>query len=192
MTSRFTLVLSGLVGAYLILVGASLVDTPVRAYSAGPDPATTGGFKEATCNQDGCHNSFAVNAGKEKKLGDLVFEGLPTKYEPGKTYPIKVTLTHKDGRQYWGFELATRVKETGAQAGKLTPADKMTQVIDEKGIQYIEHTIDGTESNTFAFNWVAPDKPVGEVSVDVAGNAADGDGGPEGDYIYTANATMTQ
>src|SRR5262245_39550852 len=103
MTSRFTLVLSGFAAVYLILVGGSVVDTPVRAYSSGPDPAVTGGFKEATCNQDGCHNSFALNAGKGSKLGDLTFEGVPAKYEPGKSYPIKLTLTHKDGRQAWGF-----------------------------------------------------------------------------------------
>ena len=117
---------------------------------------------------------------------------MPKQYEPGKTYPVKVTLTHKDGRMYWGFELAARVKATGAQAGSLMPADNHTQVVEDKGVQYLEHTADGIALNTFTFNWVAPSKPEGEVAIDAAGNAADGDGSPEGDYIYTANATVAQ
>ena len=151
----------------------------------------TGGFKEGTCAQSGCHNSFDLNAGKASKLGDIVIEGLPKQYEPGKTYPVKLTVTHTQGRQAWGFELAARMKATGAQAGTLKPADNKTQIIDEKGVQYLEHTVDGVGASVFTFDWVAPSSPAGEIVVDAAGNAADGDGGPEGDYIYSTSVTVS-
>jgi len=167
-----------------------LVTISVRAYPGGPDPAKTGGFGEMTCQQSGCHVSFDLNAGKAKGLGDLVISGLPTQYEPGKTYPIKLVVTHTDGRGYWGFQLAARVKETGAQAGELKPIDGSTQVLDEKGIQYIEHTLKGIAANTFEFNWVAPGSSAGEVIMHASGNAADGDDTPEGDYIYNTSVSV--
>jgi hypothetical protein len=169
-----------------------MIGTSVGAYGAGPDPAVTGGFNESTCNQQGCHNSYDLNAGRAAKLGDVVIEGLPKQYEPGKTYPVKLIVTHTEGRMYWGFELAARAKGSGAQAGTLMPADGKTQIIEDKGIQYLEHTLEGIETNTFTFNWTAPAAPAGEVIFDAAGNAADGDGSSVGDYIYTTSITITQ
>jgi hypothetical protein len=188
MKSSFLPVLSVFLTAYAIVV----VDTTsTRAYPSGPDPGVTGGFGEMTCNQSGCHNTFELNAGKALGLGDLLVSGLPKQYEPGKTYPVKVEITHTKDRQDWGFQLAARVKATGMQAGQLEPIDGSTQVLDEKGIQYIEHTLAGTAANTFNFNWVAPTSPVGEVIMHAAGNAADGGLSPTDDYIYTTSVTVS-
>jgi hypothetical protein len=192
MKSSFSLLLGLVTCTYVALAGTSMVGTSVRAYGSGPDPAVTGGFNETTCNQSGCHNSYDTNAGRASKLGDIVIEGLPKQYEPGKTYPVKVIVTHMEGRMYWGFELASRVKDGGTQAGTLMPADDKTQIVEEKGIQYIEHTLDGIEANTFTFNWTAPAKPAGEIVFDAAGNAADGDGSAMGDYIYTTSVAVSQ
>jgi len=190
--STFVPLLGLFTAAYMVLVGTFALGASVKAYSAGPDPAITGGFTESTCAQSGCHNSFEANAGKASKLGDVVIEGLPKQYEPGKTYPVKLTVTHTQGRMYWGFQLAARLKATGAQAGALKPADGKTQIVDEKGIQYLEHTLEGIETNTFTFDWTAPSSTAGEVVVDAAGNAADGDGGSMGDYIYTTSVAIPE
>ena len=112
-------------------------------------------------------------------------------YEPGKTYPIKLAVTHTQDRKAWGFQLAARVKATGMQAGELKSIDGGTQVLEAKGIQYIEHTLDGTLTNTFNFNWVAPSGSAGEIVVHAAGNAADGGLLPDDDYIYTTNVTIS-
>ncbi len=188
MSSRFVLLLSlFLPVCWLIFLAASL-----RAYSGGPDAGVTGGFGEPTCNQSGCHNSLELNAGKASGLGDVVMTGLPTQYEPGKTYSIKLAVTHTQDRKYWGFQLATRVKETGAQAGELKPIDGGTQIIVGKnGIPYLEHTLDGIATNTFNFSWVAPSGPGGDVVINVAGNAADGGGSPDDDYIYATSVTVS-
>ena len=167
-----------------------LVTISVRAYPAGPEPAKTGGFGELTCRQSGCHVSYELDAGKTSGLGDLLISGLPTQYEPGKIYPVKLAVTHTQDRRYWGFQLAARMKETGAQAGELKPTDDSTQVLDEKGITYIEHTLKGIAANTFTFSWVAPTTSGGEIVIHAAGNAADGDDTPEGDYIYSTSVTV--
>lgn len=184
MKPRFTALWGALLSVWV------LVTISVGAYRTGPDPAKTGGFGEMTCHQTGCHVSFELNAGKAKGLGDLVISGLPTQYEPGRVYPIKLAVTHTEGRGYWGFQLAARVKDTGAQAGELKPIDGGTQMVDEKGIQYIEHTLNGIAANTFEFNWVAPASPAGEVIVHASGNAGDGDDSPEGDYIYNTSLSV--
>lgn len=171
-----------------LVAGLLLVATIVVAYPSGPPPAVTGGFGEGTCNQAGCHNAYALNAGRDLGLGDLILSGLPEQYQPGMTYPIKVMHTHMQGRQAWGFQLAVRAAATGAQAGELKPIDVNTQVLVEKGVQYIEHTMAGTSYNVFDFNWVAPATSMGAVVMHATGNAANGDGVPTSDYIYTSSA----
>lgn len=186
MNSRFILPLLS------ILLTAYFAATSIRAYPTGPDPAVTGGFGEPTCNQSGCHNTFELNAGRALGLGDLSIAGLPKQYEPGKTYPIKLAITHTQDRGAWGFQLAARVKATGAQAGELrTVDDDRVQILVEKDIQYIEHVEKGTQFNVFEFNWVAPSSPVGEVIMHAAGNAANGDISADGDYIYSTSVTVS-
>lgn len=165
-----------------------LVAIPIRAYPAGAPPGVTGGFGEDTCTR--CHNDFELNAGRAMGLGDLAVSGLPTQYEPGKTYPVRVEVAHTQDRMAWGFQLAARVKEAGAQAGELKPIDGNTQILSEKDIQYVEHTADGVFSNVFEFNWIAPDSAVGDIIVHVVGNAANGDLSPTGDYIYSTSVTI--
>ena len=168
----------------------SFVANSIRAYPGGPPPGVTGGFGERTCNQSGCHNTFALNEGRTSGLGDLVISGVPEQYQPGMTYSVKVTITHTEGRDAWGFQLAARVKETGAQAGEFKPTDGNTQTLLEKGIQYMEHTLGGTNSNVFELNWAAPSSSTGEIVLHAAGNAADGSLSPDGDYIYSSSATI--
>ncbi len=174
----------------VVLAFSSLLAVVIRAYPTGPDPAVTGGFGEATCAGAGCHSTYELNEGRKAMLGDIALEGLPARYEAGRTYPLKLVNSHRGDRKHWGFQLAARVKASGAQAGDLKIVDGTTQILTEKGIQYIEHTEKGIPSNTFQFTWTAPAAPVGEIIFHAAGNAADGDYGPEGDYIYSTSAAV--
>lgn len=168
-----------------------LLTTSTRAYPGGPDPGVTGGFGEQTCNKSGCHASFALNAGRASGLGDLLVSGLPKYYEAGKSYTVKLAISHAADRRHWGFQLAARVKATGAQAGELRAIDGNTQVLEKNAVQYIEHSLEGITTNVFTFNWVAPGSPAGEVIMHVSGNAANGDLSSEGDYIYSTAVTVS-
>jgi len=159
-------------------------------FSSGPLPRLTAGFREGTCLQ--CHSSFKLNEGRT--IGG-VFEvrGVPKTYQQGRTYPITVIIG-QPGQSRWGFEIAVRHVRSGKQAGALAPLDPMTKVIEAATIQYLEHTASGTRENTadgpveFQFTWTAPDPAEGPVFFNAAGNAANGNGAPTGDFIYTAGA----
>src|SRR5208283_300970 len=63
-------------------------------------------------------------------------------------------------------------------------------------LQYIEHTSLGTRlgqkvSATFTFTWTPPATNVGNITIYVAGNAANGDGTDDGDHIYDNTFTLT-
>jgi hypothetical protein len=144
----------------------------------------TGGFGEGTCVE--CHSTYELNEGREAGLGELMVSGLPERYEPGKTYRVNVKVDHTEGRRAWGFQFAARGK-AGAQAGELKPINGNTQILTKDNVQYIEHTSGGVFANVFEFDWVAPGSAVGDVLLNAAGNAANGDTDTPGDYIYSTS-----
>ncbi len=162
----------------------------VIAYSRGPLPKLTGGFGEQTCMM--CHNSYKLNDGRTLG-GTFEIRGVPPKYVAGEKYPITVVIG-QPGQKRWGFELSARFSGSGKQGGQLKPSDQMTQVIEANGIQYAEHTLEGTRAGTvngpveFHLDWIAPDPSGGTIVFNAAGNAEDFSNTPSGDYIYTAGA----
>lgn len=156
------------------------------AFSTGPPPGHTGGFGEPTCQA--CHD-FGPSDGTFNILG------VPDQYTPGEVYPITVEIS-QSGQVRWGFQLAARFQADGSQAGTLEVIDPdLTQIMEQAGIQYIEHTSLGTMNGTpdgpvsWTFNWIAPDTPSDTVQFNAAGNAANGDGTQFGDFIYTDEVT---
>ena len=175
-------------GFIVLVVTLLFAAASLRAYPKGAPPGVTGGFGEGTCNE--CHDSYALNAGRAAGLGDLVITGFPKEYKPGETYAIKVEVTQQQDSGAWGFQLATRAKDTHAQAGALEPIDSHTQILSLQNIDYITHTADGTFSNIFEFTWMAPATAAGEIAVNAAANAANGDASPVGDYIYSISLSV--
>ena len=164
--------------------------TLLLGFSDGPLPQLTGGFQEETCHS--CHNSFPLNEGRTQG-GMFLLSGVPTQYQSGESYPIRVVIG-QPGQRRWGFELSVRSATSGEQAGRLVTVDDRTQLKEAEGIQYIQHNSSGTQQGVlngpveFRLNWVAPDPSAGLVFFNAAGNAADGSGDSTGDYIYTAGA----
>jgi hypothetical protein len=171
---------------FMILGTAALL----LSFSRGPLPKLTGGFGEETCTS--CHQSFPLNEGRLRG-GVFQIVGVPKTFVAGETYPLSVVIG-QPGQSRWGFQLTARFADSAKQAGRLAPADEMSQVIVSGGIQYIEHTALGSRAGTadgtveFRFNWIAPDPSGGQVFFNAAGNAADSNNNPTGDYIYTAGA----
>lgn len=168
---------------------AVLLTTSLSAFPDGPFPQLTGGFKEDTCKS--CHKSYALNEGRTRG-GIFHLLGVPKSYQSGSEYPIRVVIG-QPGQSRWGFEASVRFPD-GRQAGKLKPSDEFTQIRPARGVQYIEHTEPGTRLGEadgpveFEFLWTAPDSAEGPVIFNAAGNAANGNDNPNGDFIYTAGA----
>ena len=161
-------------------------NSSVFAFSFGPNDGLTGAPGEGNCTQ--CHSGNSLNAS-----GGTLVLGVPGTYLPGEMYDIVVDLS-RSGQSRWGFEM-TALNGNGARAGTFIPANNgNTQVTAANSKQYIKQTTQGSASGTrdknqWAFKWTAPTNDVGPITFYAAGNAANGDFGTSGDYIYTQSNT---
>ena len=188
---------SVLTGAIL----AGIVPVALFAHSYGPPPRVTAGPGDSARACTLCHGGNAPNAGTGS-VKVLLQSGAV--YIPGVKQRVTVQVADPNQRR-WGFELTARLNsdpEKG-QAGDFNPVDQTTQVICEdnapkpcaSGVSFITHTTVGTRNGTrngalFQFDWTPPAANVGPVTFYVAGNAANGDGTNNGDFIYTSNVEL--
>jgi len=165
-----------------VLTFTLVLPASLGAYSSGPPDGVTGGPGEDTCVM--CHSSYGLNAGP----GMLTIAGPPS-YEPSQTYPVTVTI-QQTGQTRWGFQFSPM------DQGTCTITDPTrTQMNLSGGRVYVMHTTAGTSAGTpgptsWTFNWTAPADPPASITFYASGNAADNDGGPGGDYVYTAAHVM--
>jgi predicted secreted protein with PEFG-CTERM motif len=144
-----------------ILALSLLVTASAFAYSGG-----ISGLSQNGCG--GCHS----NAG----TAQVTLDGLPAQYEPGKTYTLTVTVSSQDvPGEGGGFDLSVT-------AGTLTPIDATTKIDGND----LTHT--GAQRRSWSFNWTAPTQ--GDVTFYVAGLAANGDGGINGDAWTTYSSSV--
>lgn len=156
-------------------------------YEDGAPPGHTGGFGEPDCSA--CHSGFDSNV----PAGKLAIEGLPAEYAPGETYRVAIVLQHPELAS-GGMQLAVR-SEDGEPAGEVVPASERTQVVNEAGQAYLQHTRDGTRSGgdgciRWEFDWRAP-QAAESIVLNVAANAANDDFSSLGDFIYTLEKKTT-
>ena len=179
----------------------SIAWIPCSAHSYGPPSRVTAapGDNARACTQ--CH-AGTINTGSGSVGVSLLSDAV---YIPGVKQRVTVQVQDPD-QQRWGFELSARLDSSPAagQAGDFTPVDNFTQVVCEdngprpcaSGPLFIMHTSAGTRNGTkggasFQFDWTPPSTNVGPVTFYFAGNAANGDGGPTGDNIYTGSMQLT-
>jgi hypothetical protein len=181
-------------------------------FSSGPLPSFCGveplGGKPAENNCTACHITFDDMAMEIPNLnlpgGAVEILDLPALYDPGDTYPIRVRLASDSTEVFpgrlWGFQIGSVAKISGEGAGTwILPSDSLQIVTGYPGDyatrNYVEHTTIGTRPGLggpveWTFSWRAPDPGVGTVGFYIAGNAANGNGGPDGDFIYTAHDSV--
>ncbi len=174
---------------------AAAVPLVLYAFPGGPPPAKTGAPGEGTCRE--CHSGGAGGGRVE-----IVFPG-GAAYTPGVKQQFTVTITDPDAGWY-GFELSTRLASDNSQAGSLAPAAGETNIrvicanfsIRGAGgcpaaapVEYIQHS-QPRQANSFRVEWTPPAADRGPVRIYVAANAANGNGEPSGDDIYTASYAL--
>ena len=171
-------------------LAAAVLATTVRlvashAYAEGAPPGFSGGFKEESCHA--CHFHAEPNSGG----GRVTIEGVPRGSRPDKRYTLTVTLT-RSGMKRAGFQLAARFKDSGAQAGTLSPGPdegERVRVESQGGVQYAGQkqagsSVGAADAARWTIEWTAPDRG-GPVIFHVAANAADGNESADGDFVYT-------
>ena len=162
----------------------SLLAGSVFAFSSGPLDGLTNAPGEGNCTQ--CHSTFPLNSGD----GSLAMAGIGATYLPGQTYTLEVTLADPQAMR-WGFEF-TILNEAGDSVGQISPVDGTTQTSSAGNRDYAKHTLAGTfpgtpDSHTWQVQWIAPEFATGEVTLYVAGNAANNNGSTSGDRIYATS-----
>jgi uncharacterized protein (TIGR03437 family) len=193
MTSRkFKLPILTLFTVFVCLRG--LESNRVAATSSGPPNGYTGAPGEPTCAVSGCHSTSDLNSGG----GTLSIAGLPSNYAPNQEVELTLTLAHPSRPRY-GFSL-TALDEMGRGAGDLllleaTRTQKSEDNILGRVRQYVSHTLDGLSpngqnQNSWRIRWKAPAQAAGIVTFYAAGNAANGNGGTGGDFIYATSARV--
>jgi uncharacterized protein (TIGR03437 family) len=123
-------------------------------------------------------------------------------YRPGVKQTIRVRLEHPEARR-WGFQLTARpTNDTTRMAGSFTPSDSIAVVCDPSGSapcggarEFATHTLSSSRSGTtggveWEMEWTPPANEVGEVTLYVAANAADGTAANTNDRIYTTTVRL--
>ena len=116
------------------------------------------------------------------------------KIQPGKTYPITVSLEREEMKR-GGFEMSARFgsgEQKGKQAGSWRSLDARVQVSASQidpSLQFVQHTTAGTlaparGANKWIIEWTAPDAMAGPIQFNAAANASNDDASPLGDFIY--------
>lgn len=146
----------------------------------GTDPGYTGSPGDSSKNCTTCHGGIAI-----PKDG-WITSNIPTEgYTPGQTYTIKATNTAM-GSTRFGFEVSPQ-KLNGNLMGTMiiTDTSRTKLVGNDKYITYKADGVDGVDSNTWTFNWVAPQTGAGEVVFYGAFNSNPGHKGGDGTTLST-------
>lgn len=178
--------------------------TPSLGYTGAP--ADHGG---ANCST--CHNSFGpANSAKSGSLTVMVGDGSGG-YVPSVGQLIRIFVQNPNAST-WGFQITIRSEnDESVSAGtfSIPSASLPEQVVCDDGTQYgaptpcgpnilrqfAEHhnAPHGDTGATYEFDveWLPPGQENGRLQVYVAAVAANGDGTPLGDYVYTTVQTLS-
>ncbi len=185
----------------LVLAG---IPAALFARSAGAPIRRTGLQADGGNDCAGCHRTFAP--ANSDAAGRITIEA--GGYRPGVSQQIRVTVSHPESTR-WGFSLTARpVNDPSKMAGTFTASDETRVECDDGNInqqgtappcngvlEFATHTQPATltganGSKTFVVDWTPPADDVGDILLSASGNAANNDGTPAGDRIYTTTLTI--
>ncbi|MCB0428877.1 MAG: T9SS type A sorting domain-containing protein [Flavobacteriales bacterium] len=174
-----------------------LTSATSKVASNGAPASSTGAPGEHDCTTSGCHTTYAANTGAGV-LSMQVGNGSGF-YVPGETYAVQVELKETDVNRF-GFEWVALRKNDQVNAGNITVTDPGRNWVvpgfnnlDDR--RYATYTYEGslasqTGSNSWEFNWTAPSTDEGDITLYLAGVAANNDGTDLGDQVYTTALTL--
>jgi hypothetical protein len=181
-----------LISILALAFGLTSMTSNNAEYSAGK-AGSNGSPGEGTCASGSCHNSFALNSGPGSVSISIVGLVGGNLYTPGQTYQVSVTV-QQQGFGLFGFGVEA-LQASGANAGSWTAgADSHILSATVTGnsratVAHIDNSGFSSNMRTWTFNWTAPLTEI-PVTMYIAGNAANANGGDGGDYIYTTTLSL--
>ncbi|MGH9664212.1 MAG: choice-of-anchor V domain-containing protein, partial [Bryobacteraceae bacterium] len=145
-----------------------------------------------------CHNTFgSANSDPQGSLTIIVGD-----YQPGAPQTIRLIIKHPTASR-WGFQITARsVNNPAVAAGAFTATSDVTVVCASNAPapcagppEFAEDTLapitGAGGSEEFDVVWNPPASEVGRIVFYAAAVAADGDGKPDNDRVYTASQTVS-
>lgn len=119
---------------------------------------------------------MTCHVGAEDYMVDIMIEGMPERYEPNKTYDLKLVVK-SDLESISDIEggFAAQVN-----AGELIDKDQVNTQLTES---YLTHTNEGNKMREWAFSWKAPAEAEDQVRFEIMVVAANGDFSPSMDAV---------
>ena len=122
--------------------------------------------------------------------------GLPANtYSAGSTYNFSVNITHGiANRKRFGFSIKA-VNGKGQSIGTFSSTNENAKPNSDE-LSHWNAQLLTTPTDSFSYNnliWVAPASPVDDdtsVTFYYVGNATNGSGSPDGDYIYSGSSML--
>jgi hypothetical protein len=204
-----------LVALLVAAAAAWLASGLARALRPQPPPDRVGACSlYATCRDASCHISYPL--GSTTLVPSLALEGgapLPTAYVPGRTYALRLDVddTQSPEASAWGFEIASFTECATAvplPGGSIAAVDAgRTVVTNEDGVDYLSHRCTCPTDDPWCCGyipesspgligwsllWTAPSRGSGDVTFNMAFNAANHDGTPLNDRISLAEVLLPE
>ncbi|MBC7851725.1 MAG: T9SS type A sorting domain-containing protein [Chitinophagaceae bacterium] len=170
----------------VILVLVAFLSAAAVNYSMQPPFNYTGADGPSTCAQ--CHANFN-NGG-----GAIFTTGLPdTNFIAGQSYNFNVNLSHPTTRGRWGFSIVAR-DANNQPVGTFSSSNPNAALNNGELSHFGAVFSTGTSFAYDGLTWTAPFNPTvaqRNVSFYYIGNAANGDQGLTGDFIYSGMKTSS-
>ncbi len=142
----------------LVLLQSFEFDGGSKRRKDGTEPGYTGSPGDSFKNCTACHGGTTQN------VDGWIVSNIPsTGWVPGERYTITATNT-KMGATRFGFEVSPQAYN-GTLLGEMIITDTgATQLVgDKKYITYKAAGVDGVDSRSWSFDWIAPDSTISEV-----------------------------
>jgi hypothetical protein len=169
--------------AGLIVLGAADIHLGKRD---GTEPGHTGSPGDTLKNCTVCHGGTAV------PVEGWITSDIPAAgYTPGQTYHIKATNTEHGGTRF-GFQVSPQALD-GTLLGTLVITDTVTTQLvgNKKYVTYRAAGVEGVDSLSWTFDWIAPVAGTGEVIFYGAFNSNE-NGHKGGDQTYLSKLTVQE
>jgi uncharacterized protein (TIGR03437 family) len=184
-------------------------------------PNENGGASGATCANSQCHTGTANDPNNKGSVVVGFPNGMTYSPGVAQTLSVTVSDPAATQRAAGFQLTARVASDVSTMAGTFSTVDQTTQVMYSEPnlqifcspglgpncppaaqatkytLQYIEHSLTGYDSSLnhmpykFTFTWTPPATNVGNITIYVAGNAANGDLTDNGDHVYSTKYTLT-
>lgn len=179
--------IAALLVLYVVLQSRSGGPGSVQNLQVTGAPGSTG--NAGTCGNTGCHAGGSFNPALSIQLLDGA--NPVVKYEPGKSYTLRVTNTPGSGTPpRFGFQ-AVALNAANAQTGDWGAPGAGKQVVTLSSRKYIEHSAPAS-TGTFEMPWIAPASGAGTVTFYSASTAANNNGAASGDAVASTSLAVEE